>query len=125
METNNGYTLDSLAARITDAEEELARRRKDWYDALPPMPLSEKCPVCGCDWTDYGNLQRMEHGYERWTNGDVQEADESQGGGLYLHWSTDGWDDMSEGGDFEYVQCNAFNGGCGACFQIPEQEDWD
>lgn len=121
METNNGFHIDSLAALIADKEEQLAEVRKRWYEALPPLPLAENCPVCDCDWTDYGNLQRMEHGYERWTNGQMMLAEPPH----HVHWSTDGWDDMSEQGDFEYVQCNAFHGGCGACFQIPESEDWD
>lgn len=118
---NTDFHIDSLLARVTDAEEALKEARKRWYDSLPAFPIQENCPQCNADWTEYGNLQRMEEGYQRWTNGNIQ----SQHHENYVHWSTDGWDDMSESGDHEYVQCNAFNGGCGAAFQIPEDEEWD
>jgi hypothetical protein len=119
--TNQDFHIDSLHARITDCVEQLAEARKAWYEALPPLLSVESCPICANDWTDFGHLQRMEEGYARYTNGNITTDD----GESHVHWSTDGWDDMSEQGDFEYVTCNVFNGGCGACFQIPKDEEWD
>lgn len=125
MNVNNDFHIDSLHARITDAEEALKEARQRWYDALPTIPAgTTDCPACGCDWTEYPALQRVEEGYQRWTNGQVYTRHHEP----YVHWSTDSWDDMSEGGEFEYVQCNPFRaegGGCGAAFQIPDDEEWD
>lgn len=114
------FHIDSLAARVADAEQALKEARKRWYESLPEL-VGDKCPNCGADWTEYGHLTRVEEGYSRFTNGQmmVEEAP------AFAHWSTDGWDDMSESGEFEYVWCSPFNGGCGAAFQIPDDEEWD
>jgi hypothetical protein len=127
--------MNPMDERLASAEKELSEARQAWYVALPEFPAEAvECPECGLDWTEYGHLQKMEEGYQRWTNGNVVTSeDEGRGydgrgvvaGTTYVHWSTDGWDDMSESGDHEYVQCNAYNGGCGACFQIPEIEEYD
>ena len=119
---------------IAEAEAALRDARAAWYATLPAFPADGVCVNCGRTWDEYGSVQRMEHGYERWTNGQIEEVDGlSRSIGLIgypvetsvVHWSTDGWDDMSEQGDFEYVQCNGFNGGCGQSYQLPEEEAWD
>lgn len=128
MTTNQDFHIDSLLARVTGIEEQLADARRTWYTALPEFPADGICVGCGADWTDdYGSVQRMETGYVRWTNGEVQEV--SEGGPKFAHWQTDGWDDMSEHGDFEWVECNSYRAavpaGCGMAYKIPEREEWD
>ena len=93
---------------LEDAEQLATRLIQSAVRALPLMPDSLICE-CGVDdgWTI------SEPGYFRYTD-DVEVGD-----GVLIA-STDGWDDMSEGGVAEYVTCEA----CGKNYQ-PGNIDWN
>lgn len=116
-----------LRQAIVDAEAALGQARRAWYDSLPVLPPDGICPSCGAEFAEHGTIQRVELGYTRSTNGNVVDGEPGDTEAR-VHWSTDGWDDMSEGCEFEYVECNAYKAaspGCGQAFKIPEHEDWD
>lgn len=110
-----------LAERVKEAEERLQEVRRTWYSGLPDFPADGRCE-CGNDGTEFGDWQHVEVGYQRWTNGEWA--------GDHLHLSTDGWDDMSEGGEFEWVECNRYASGsltpsCGRAYKIPENMEYN
>lgn len=67
-----------------------------------------KCPVCGST-----AFYLVEHGYSRTTT--------LRWEGDGWHGYTDGWDDMSEQGQTEFVVCES----CFEVFRSPGIEDWD
>ena len=105
--------------RITLLEQALQEARRAWYASLPDFPANGRC-ACGNPGDEFGNWQHIEVGYTRWTNGDHADG--------FLHLSTDGWDDMSEGGTFEWVECDAYqasNPNCGQAYKVPENMEYD
>jgi len=109
----------SLGDRLGAAEAFLAEIRRMWLSALPELPADGVCE-CGNDGLEFGAYQQIEVGYTRWTNGEWDED--------HLHLSTDGWDDMSESGDTEWVECNSYRAGqpgCGKQYRMPENVEWD
>ena len=75
---------------------------------LSPLPANGVCP--GCQTTQWVNV---ELGYTRTSQ--MALADD----GLWQV-DGDGWDDMSEGGDDEFVECSS----CGMMFEIPSDLRW-
>lgn len=105
---------------INAAETALVKAREAWYATLPEFPADGVCTECGE--TQY---VAIEVGYHRWTHGEwVPSEDEDDAG--YLHLTTDGWDDMAETGEFEWMECDQYNGdGCGKEYQVPDNREWD
>lgn len=109
----------SIGDRMGAAEVFLAGVRAQYVNSLPPFPADGVCE-CGNDGTEFGSWQHVEYGYTRWTNGEFD--------GDHLHLSTDGWDDMSESGDVEWVECNSYRSGqpgCGKAYKMPDDVEWD
>lgn len=86
-----------------------------WYATLPPAP-TDTCPKCGS--TD--DFRVVEEGYSRFTMAETFDG--------YWLAHTNGWDDMSESGEFEYIECwgdirrdhpNDPVDHCGTYFQMP------
>jgi hypothetical protein len=86
-------------------------------ERLPVLPNSDSpAPAPDSNQARYGIPdQVVEGGYQRWTDLIFGER------GIPGSWlaSTDGWDDMSEGGSYEYVEAG------GAQWQSPVDLDWD
>lgn len=104
----------SLDTLITELEHALRTARGLWLAALPEFPPDGTCPECGStEW------QIEERGYNRWT--DAEWLDD------HLHATTDGWDDFSEHGDFEFVVCwnRAHLNACTFACQLPDHVDYD
>jgi len=84
--------------------------------ARPIFPLSG---VCECGVSDQWYL--VEHGYTRFSVLEVTPP-EDDSTGVHLHGITNGWDDMSEGGDGEeYILCMT----CDRKYASQSVEDWD
>lgn len=109
----------SLGDRMGVAEAFLAETRRMYVSSLPEFPADGVCE-CGNDGTEFGSWQHIEYGYTRWTNVEFDTD--------HLHLSTDGWDDMSESGDVEWVECNSYlagQPGCGKAYKMPDNVEWD
>ena len=79
---------------------------------LPAFPADGVCPHC-----DGGEWRVVEPGYWRWTRTTFED-------GVL---SANGWDDMSEEGAAEWIECDRYSSvstGCGAAFQAPESLWW-
>lgn len=111
---------DTTYGRLASAEQHLREARSAWYAELPDFPADGHCADCGgTEWI------AMEIGYSRWTSGEWVEPDEDEQAG-HLHLYTDGWDDMSESGEFEWIECDQFrSGGCGKEYKVPDEREWD
>lgn len=74
----------------------------------PAFPSDGVCPECGsASWND------VETGYARISSAVFEDG--------VLHVWNDGWDDMSEGGDEQYVACDT----CGTAFAHPSNVEYD
>ncbi len=114
------YRTSSLYARVIGLEEQVRSAYCDWYDSLYEFPADGVCLICGQDGTEHGDYQITEIGYVRLTHCAVEDG--------VLHAIVDGWDDMSEGGTFEWVECqgrNAAGGPCDAEYKVPDNREWD
>jgi hypothetical protein len=109
--------LTAEALRYEAAAKAYHEAGRTWVQSLPDFPADGVCPSCGQTGVEHGLWQHNEPGYFRWTNGQVDDG--------VLTLSTDGWDDMSEHGSFEWVECNEFNGGCGSAYKLPENVEWE
>ncbi len=117
---STSYRTSSLYGRVIGLEEQVRSAYCDWYDSLDEFPADGVCPNCGQAGSEYGDYQIQEIGYTRTTNCEVAD------GVLGAH--TDGWDDMSEGGTFEWVECQGRHpqgGWCDAEYKIPDNREWD
>lgn len=100
------------------AEEELKRARQAWYETLPALTDGLRCSRCGKG-DDWGDLRVTTEGYQQWVRCEIDFADDEDET-PYLCAHTDGWDDMSDDGDFCYVTCE----GCGQAHTVPDTLEW-
>lgn len=111
----------TLAVELRTAEKALREARQRWYESLPEFPADGHCLFCDNDGTEFGDWQHIEEGYSRWTNGSFEDG--------VLRLPTNGWDDYSDQGEFEWVECNAYQAGhpehCGAAYALPEDMEWN
>jgi hypothetical protein len=96
---------------------------------LLTLPVLSAATHCGCD--DEA-LVVVTPGWEQWCRVTVEtdyclDDDGFEQGDpvIFLHASTDGWDDMGDDGAFTYILCSAERGGCGATWQPPEDMEWN
>ena len=77
------------------------------YDALPDLPADG---TCACGSTDFYHI---EEGYSQWCRMELDAGT----------WraTTDGWDDMSETGMYQYVTCHS----CDADYKTPTEIEWN
>lgn len=94
-------------AELHAAEQALRAARQAWYETLPELTDGLRCSKCG-NGDDWRDLHVHEEGYTRWVGCQID------GEKLIAH--TDGWDDMSDEGEFEYVMCD----GCGQAHVMPD-----
>lgn len=111
-------TTTTPADRLEAARAELRNAELAWYDSLPPFPADGRCE-CGADPTESAAFTISETGYERWTS--------AEWAGDHLHAFTDGWDDMSDDGRLEWVECDPYRGstGCGRAYRLPDGVEYD
>lgn len=121
------HDLDySLDERLRIAERVLENAQQLWYAQLPDFPADGQCE-CGNPGSEFGAWQHVESGYIRWTSGNATSDGVRVVG--------DGWDDMSEGGTLEWMECQSvasyvddhvhYTKACGRCYKVPDNLEWD
>lgn len=100
---------DRLSSAMEVARAAFIRAARTWQASLRSFPTDGTCLDCGNGY--YYTI--VEYGYWRHTSASADS------GTLWA--STDGWDDMSESGDVEHVECVE----CGACYQLPDNTEWN
>jgi hypothetical protein len=114
------YKDGGMAAAMVAAEAIVTEMVKSTTEggALPmpttPSGLADEilCPVCGV-----GEIWQVEDGYTRYTT--HLRVDENG----VVHLFSDGWDDYSDNGEWNYYQCQNYQ--CEQYFYNDTQEEWD
>lgn len=95
----------------------------DWPEITYEILDGDPTPVCDCE-IGQGDFAAVDQGWSQrcsseWNpNGVDEDGDELEENGWFG--STDGWDDMTEGGELQYLVCN----GCSRAFALPDM-NWN
>jgi hypothetical protein len=126
-DSDRALELEEIASEL---EALVLKARHAWIKALPelkvlwPKPAGEGvevlCPYCDQELTTFRSLSVMEPGYTRIVGASISYNEEEPSEWM-LYASTDGWDDMTEEGEYLYLECEA----CDGKIAVPEERlEW-